>query len=176
MSAVVPVTVVVAFSSRGGATETRALAAAVGAVNARALIRMRRMPDVEGGAAGGESAELLRMRKEYVPPTEADIVGAEALVVAVPRRAGVDSTAWAPLATILRALADQGKLHGKVASVVAGGDPAHDAEFATFLLALGFVLVPPAASQPSSVDDHLALIQAHGRRVADVARALKAAT
>src|SRR5262245_61660927 len=73
--------VVVAFTSRCGTTETLAHAAAVGTVNARALPRLRRLTD-DGQPAAPECADTLRrMRKEYVPPTEADIAGAQALIV-----------------------------------------------------------------------------------------------
>ena len=73
--------VVVAFSSRCGATETIAHAAAVGTVNARALPRLRRLPDDGRPAAPACTETLHRMRKEYVPPTDADITGSPALIV-----------------------------------------------------------------------------------------------
>src|SRR5687767_14802084 len=109
MSSTVPVTVVVAFYSRCGTTETRALTAAVGSVNARALIRMRRMPDTQDAAAGASDCadETARMRKEYVPPTEVDVAGADALMVAAPPGIGPTAPEWAPLTQILSALASQ---------------------------------------------------------------------
>ena len=175
MSSTVPVTVVVAFYSRCGTTETRALAAAVGSVNARALIRMRRMPDPPDAATDdpGCRAETARMRKEYVPPTEADLAGAEALIVAVPPGFGADTPVWAPLTQAISALAAQNKLTGKVAAVVAGGDEAANASFADGLRDLGFTLVPapPAidAANPASLAD----AKAHGRLVAETGRSLK---
>jgi hypothetical protein len=75
-----PVNVLVIFYSCCGRTEKLALAAAVGAVQARANIRMRRLTD-----SGEEFAEcretLARMRKEYVPPTQADVIWADAVIV-----------------------------------------------------------------------------------------------
>jgi hypothetical protein len=75
-----PVNVLVIFYSCCGTTEKLALAAAVGAVQARANIRMRRLTD-----SGEEIAEcketLARMRKEYVPPTQTDVVWADAVIV-----------------------------------------------------------------------------------------------
>ena len=54
-----------------------ALAAAIGAVQARANIRMRRLPD-----NSAESNETLsRMRREYVPPTPADALWADAVII-----------------------------------------------------------------------------------------------
>jgi hypothetical protein len=168
----VPVTVVVAFYSRCGSTETRALTAAVGSVNARALIRMRRMPDASDALPddAGCAAETARMRKEYVPPTETDIAGAEALIVAVPPGADAAAPLWRPLTQGLSALASQGKLHGKVAAVVAGGDDGANASFEEVLTGFGFTLIaPPVDGAPGS----LANVRAHGRLVAEAGRSLK---
>lgn len=172
---VVPVTVVVAFYSRCGTTETRALTAAVGSVNARALIRMRRMTDASGGegladACAGETA---RMRKEYVPPTESDIAGADALIVAVPPGCGVEAPEWAPLLQLLRALASQGGLRDKLAGVVAGGDEVGNAAFEATLSELGFTLVHAPAPGDSPDPGGLALVKAHGRSVAETSRRSK---
>jgi hypothetical protein len=75
-----PINVLVIFYSRTGSTEKLALAAAVGAVQARANIRLRRVPD-----SGEDSPDcyeaLTRMRKEYVPPTQADVVWADAVII-----------------------------------------------------------------------------------------------
>jgi hypothetical protein len=71
------VNVLVVFESCSGTTEKLALAAAVGAVQARANIRMRRMPD-----NSPESSETLsRMRREYVAPTPADTAWADAVII-----------------------------------------------------------------------------------------------
>ena len=71
------VNVLVIFESCSGATERLALAAAVGAVHARANIRMRRMPD-----NSPESSETLsRMRREYVAPAPADTAWADAVII-----------------------------------------------------------------------------------------------
>ena len=72
-----PVNVLVIFSSSSGTTEKVALAAAVGAVQARANIRMRRLPD----NSQGSSETLARMRREYVAPTSADTVWADAVFI-----------------------------------------------------------------------------------------------
>lgn len=167
----VPVTVVVAFYSRCGTTETRALTSAVGSVNARALIRMRRMPDTRD--ATDCPAETARMRKEYVPPTEVDLAGADALVVAVPPGIGATAPEWAPLTRMLASLASQNKLQGKVAAVVPGGDDAANAAFAAVLGELGFALVDSSAASGPTTPGSLAHVQAHGRLVAETSRALK---
>jgi hypothetical protein len=173
---VVPVTVVVAFYSRCGTTETRALTAAVGSVNARALIRMRRMPDDPGAPEGDAAcaAEAARMRKEYVPPTEVDITGADALIVAVPPGRGVTAPEWTPLMRMLADLASQGKLRGKAAAVVGGGDAQANAAFGSALQALGFTMVPPdAVDAQAGSPDSLTHARAYGRLVAETSRAMK---
>ena len=74
--------VLVIFSSCDGATERLALAAAVGAVQARANIRLRRLPD----QSSGNGEDLIRMRREYVPPTAPDAVWADAIIIAINRK------------------------------------------------------------------------------------------
>lgn len=74
--------VLVIFSSCDGTTEKLALAAAVGAVQARASIRLRRLPD----QSQGNGEEILRMRREYVPPTGSDTAWADAVIIAMNRK------------------------------------------------------------------------------------------
>jgi hypothetical protein len=73
-----PINVLVIFYSTSGRTEKLALAAAVGAVQARANIRLRRLTD-----SGEGSLESVRMRREYVPPREADVLWADAVIVGI---------------------------------------------------------------------------------------------
>ena len=75
-----PVNVLVIFYSCCGNTEKLALAAAVGAVQARANIRMRRLTD-SGEEIPACKEALARMRKEYIPPAPADAVWADAVIV-----------------------------------------------------------------------------------------------
>ena|SRR5436309_11200824 len=74
--------VLVIFSSCDGATEKLALAAAVGAVQARASIRLRRLSD----QSSENHEELIRMRREYVPPAASDAVWADAVIIAMNRK------------------------------------------------------------------------------------------
>jgi hypothetical protein len=74
--------VLVIFSSCTGETEKLALAAAVGAVQARANIRLRRLPDQSSGS--GE--DLVRMRREYGPPIPRDTAWADAVIIAMNRK------------------------------------------------------------------------------------------
>ena len=133
--------IVVAFTSRCGATETIAHAAAVGTVNARALPRLRRLPD-DGRPADGECAGTLgRMRKEYVPPTEADITGSPALIIVPTAGMTPASEVWQPFIALLDRVAAAGSLAGKVAAVVDAGDGETVASFSAALASRGFTVI-----------------------------------
>ena len=80
------VNAVVVFYSRYGETEQFALAAGVGAVQAHANIRLRRLKDLadaETIARDPRWAENLeRMNRDYIPPREIDADWAEVMLVA----------------------------------------------------------------------------------------------
>jgi NAD(P)H dehydrogenase (quinone) len=83
---VTPVNVMVVFYSRYGETERLALAAGLGAVQARANIRLRRLKDL----ANAETIErdprwsenLQRMLADYIAPREFDADWADVILVA----------------------------------------------------------------------------------------------
>src|SRR6478736_1808426 len=82
MTPITPVNVLLVFQSRTGRTERLILAAAVGAVQSRASIRLRRLPSASEGS--DEPDETLdRMLREYVPPTLADTKWADAVIIGV---------------------------------------------------------------------------------------------
>lgn len=80
------VNVVVVFYSRYGETERLALAAGLGAVQARANIRLRRLSDLaDREFIGGDalwSENLQRMALDYIAPREADAEWADVILVA----------------------------------------------------------------------------------------------
>ncbi len=151
-----PPAVVVAFSSRCGATETLAHAAAVGVVNGRGLPRLRRLADEGGPAPAGCVATLQRMQKEYVTPTEADITGSPALIVVPSAGMTPASDAWQPFMAMLHRIAAAAGPAGKLGAVVDAGDPDTVATFASALEACGFTLVATTGDP-----------RAHGRAVVD---------
>jgi len=106
-----PRRVLVVFYSRCGATEKLALAAAVGAVQARANIRLRRLPDVTEKSECAE--ETFRMRREYVHPAEADVLWADAIVFLLPEKLQPSSGECTAYFELLRRLNAEGKLEGK---------------------------------------------------------------
>ena len=147
--------VVVAFSSRCGATETFAHAAAVGTVNARALPRLRRLAD-DGHPVPQECADALRrMQKEYVPPTDADIAGAQALMIVPTAGMTPMSGPWPSFIALLDRLKSAGTLAGKVAAVIDAGDSQTVVRFSSALAERGFELIAVSGGDA----------RAHGRAV-----------
>ena len=172
--------VLIVFYSRCGSTEKLAATAAVGAVQARAAIRLRRIPDADSHDDAGDCEDAIsRMRREYVAPAERDLVWSDAIVFAAPDKGGARSGDWKSCLTLLGRLRDEGKLDGKLAVVL---NPASQSEnrsrpstsLSVSILELGFIVLPPSPERPDDHGDsavHRALIQ--GRRVAAVARDLK---
>ena len=84
----VPVKVLVVFYSRYGDTEKAALAAGVGAIQARGLIRLRRLADLADEETIARdpqwAAERGRMNRDYVAPRPGDAEWADVIIVASP--------------------------------------------------------------------------------------------
>ena len=171
-----PIVVVIAFYSTDGSTERLSTAAAVGAVQRRAGIRLRRMPDTDSGTTIRELPEfgdsLERMRKEYVAPTESDVIAADALVFGIPGEFAVESGEWQAYLALLASLASEGKLLGKI-GLALGIEPGLSA-FSQAIAPLALTVAGSGASlsEEVSVDD-VAHAIALGRRVVDAARSLK---
>ena len=108
--------VLIIFSCQTGETEKNALSAAVGAIQGRALIRLRRLPDPDESEL---SETLKRMRKEYVAPTEVDIHGADVVILASGTDAG-SAKPWQTLTALLRKLRSEGKLENKTLAALGG--------------------------------------------------------
>jgi hypothetical protein len=81
-----PVNVMVVFYSRYGETERLALAAGLGAVQARANIRLRRLKDLADAATIQRdprwNENLQRMLADYITPREIDADWADVILVA----------------------------------------------------------------------------------------------
>lgn len=147
--------VVVAFTSVCGATETVAHAAAVGTVNARTLPRLRRLTQ-NGNPESAECQDhLRRMQKVYVPPSEADLANTPALIIVPSAGMTPASEPWQPFVAMLDALAAAGKLAGKPAAVIDAGDRNTVAAFSQLLAARGFTLIDAGSGDARS----------HGRAV-----------
>ena len=127
--------VVVTFFCQSGETEKLALSAAVGAVQARAMIRLRRLPDPDVPQI---NEELARMRKEYVPPAEGDLVGADALILVSSPQSTPSTAPWKDFLDLLGSLRD--KLRGKVGAAIGGIGP--------IMTGLGLTTIPEAPIDP----------------------------
>ena len=173
------VNVVVVFHSRTGTTERLALTAAVGAVQGRANIRLRRLPDpadealIEGVPGWKESRA--RMDMEYVAPRDADAEWADAIlvgfadgVVEIADSAGALPADAERYFDSLAALRAQGKLEGKIGASFAQGlaiPPLYAA-----MCRAGLITVPPMPG-PDTLD----AARLQGRKVADMARSRRRA-
>jgi NAD(P)H dehydrogenase (quinone) len=152
------VNVVIVFYSRTGLTEKLALAAAVGAVQAKANIRLRRLPETAGeetiarDPAWKENHQ--RMSWEYIAPREADAAWAEGLVVAIPE--------WMSLASPeVKAYLDS-LTGGKMAAAIGPAD------LDLALSKAGLTVVPPASG-----GDAIGRATSQGVRLAEAARAAR---
>jgi hypothetical protein len=157
------VEVLVIFYCRTGAAESLALAAAVGAVQARAHIRLRRLPDDAAADPPPEPRdELRRMKKEYTAPTAADCVRADAIIFVAPGGFAPGGGAeWRECFAMLGELQSEGKLAGKAATAVAETELALNSLSET-ISGFRFTFVPADPPDAASA----------GRRVALVAAAL----
>jgi NAD(P)H dehydrogenase (quinone) len=167
------VNVVVVFHSRTGTTERLALTAAVGAVQGRANIRLRRLPDPADGALVESVPEWkenrARMDMEYVAPRDADAEWADAILIGVADSAegiaalSADAERYFDSLAALRA---QGKLEGKIGASFTRG--LATASLYAAMCRAGLITVPPMPDP-----DALEAARLQGRRVADMARSLR---
>lgn len=198
--------VLIAFYSRSGVTEALANAIAEGARSLGAEVRLRRArefvsPEVMARAPGWKEAADA-MNKKYEAPSEADAEWADAIVFGTPTRFGNASAELKAYIDSLGGLWFQGKLNGKAGAVFGSSSTTHGGNESTLLSLynpmahLGLIIVPTGYGDPvmfkagtpygaSSVSQNKALpptpedlevARYQGRRVAQVAKALKSAT
>ena len=197
--------VLIAFYSRNGSTEALANAVADGARNAEAEVRLRRArefvePEVMAKAQGW-AENAARMNAAYEAPTEADAEWADAIVFGTPTRFGATTAELKAYIDSLGGLWFQGKLVGKAGAVFTSTSTVHGGNESTLLSLynpmahLGLIIVPLGYADPnlfkagtpygaSTVsgqkgappsEDDLEVARFQGRRVSQVAAALKAA-
>jgi NAD(P)H dehydrogenase (quinone) len=199
-----PTNVLIAFYSRNGASEALARAVAEGAAAAGGEVRLRRArelvgPDVIARVPGWADAAA-RMNEAYRAPTEDDAVWADAIVFGTPTRFGAPASELRAYIDTLGGVWFQGKLNGKAGSAFGATSTRHGGNESTLLSLyntfahLGLIIVPTgyadgamfkagtpygatAAVPPNGAvgEDDLAVARFQGRRVTEVAAALKAA-
>ncbi|WP_026605990.1 NAD(P)H:quinone oxidoreductase [Methylocapsa acidiphila] len=199
------VNILIAFYSRSGVTEALAAAIAEGAKTAGGEVRLRRAREVVSAeimahAPGwAEAAQAMNARHEA--PTSADAEWADAIIFGTPTRFGAMSSELKAYIDGLGGLWAQGKLNGKAGAAFCSTSTVHGGNESTLLSMynpmahLGLIIVPTgyadsslyAAGTPygaSAVsynkatpptENDLAVARFQGRRVAAVAKALKAA-
>jgi len=197
--------VLIAFYSRTGSTEALAHAIAEGAKGEGAEVRLRRAREVVSreimAKAPGWTENADRMNAAYGAPSEADAEWADAIILGTPTRFGNVSSELKAYIDSLGGLWFQGKLNGKVGSAFTSSSTPHGGNESTIITLynpmahLGLILVPLGYADPalfkagtpygaSSVsgqnntlptEDDLEVARFQGRRVAQVARALRAA-
>jgi len=104
------------------------------------------------------------MLREYVVPAEADVLWADAIIFGVSGRFRESSAEWKGHLDLLKRLASERKLDGKIAGVVC---EAEDMSLPATILQLGFTAVP--CTSGITVEGATAF----GRKVGAIARALK---
>lgn len=195
--------VLIAFYSRGGVTEALANGVADGARSQGAEVRMRRAREVVGPeimAKVPDWAENARaMNERYEAPGEADAEWADAIVFGTPTRFGNVCSELKAYIDSLGGLWARGKLNDKAGSAFTSTSSPHGGNESTIISLynpmahLGLIIVPVGYGEPvtfragtpygaSSVsgqssepptEDDLVIARYQGRRVAQVATALK---
>jgi len=162
------VNVLIVFYSRFGTAERLALAAGVGAIQARANIRLRRVADhADAETIGADAAwreNLDRMNRDYVVPRPADPQWADVIVLATPP----DSCAEIEL--YCASLRSIGPMAGKIAAPLASGTDASALSSIYAAAACAGMVVVPAAAESG---DPIAEARAYGQRITQIARSLK---
>ena len=197
------VNVLIAFYSRNGSTEALAKSIAEGTQAEGAEVRLRRArelagPEVMAKAPGWKEAAD-RMNQAYEAPTEADAEWADAIIFGTPTRFGAVCSELKAYIDGLGGLWFQGKLNGKAGSAFTSTSSVHGGNESTLISLynpmahLGLIIVPLGYADPalfkagtpygaSSVSgqqnapptaDDLEVARFQGRRVAQVAAALK---
>jgi len=161
------VNVLVVFYSRCGTAEQLALAAGVGAIQAKGNIRLRRLVDLADAKTIEASPEwkenLDRMNRDYVAPRPADPEWAHVIVLASPRHSAAEIEGYCRL---LRSL---GCVSGKIAATLSPDDSDSAlGSIAAAASAAGMIVAPCRTVS----DDPITAAREHGQRVTRMARAI----
>lgn len=162
------VNVLIVFYSRYGNAERIALAAGVGAIQARANIRLRRVADqadaktIDATPAWRENLD--RMNRDYVVPRPADPQWADVIVLATPSDSCVE------IESFCASLPSIASMTGKIAAPLAPGDEESALRPIYAAAACAGLFVAPAKINSS---DPITSAREYGQRVTEMARSLK---
>lgn len=158
----------VVFYSRYGSTEKLALAAGLGAIQADANIRLRRVADrVEMATIAADAdwkTNLDRMNRDYVVPRPADPVWADVIILAAPVERPAEIEGY------VASLSSVGPMAGKIAAPLASGKS--DATLKPIYSAAaccGLIVAPCSSTEV----DVITTARLFGQRVTEMARTLK---
>jgi hypothetical protein len=167
---VADVHVLVVFYSRHGRTEALALAAGLGAIQARADIRLRRVadrPDPRDIEADPQWARTLeRMHKDYIAPRPDDVAWADVLVLATP------SDQPDALLEYVAGLRTAGSVTGKLAAPIVADDVSVLDRLGEGCAAAAMTVAKEAARRVADA----ATARALGREMVEVIRARRRST
>jgi NAD(P)H dehydrogenase (quinone) len=195
--------VLIAFYSRNAATERLAQAVGEGGRASGAEVRLRRARELVGpevmASVPGWAEAAARMNAAYPAPTVDDAIWADAIVFGSPTRFGGASSELRAFIDSLGGAWFQGKLNGKAGSAFSASSSPHGGNESTLLTLyntmahLGLIIVPTGYADPAMfkggtpygatavvppnaapTEDDLTAARYQGRRVAEVATALKA--
>ena len=162
------VNVLVVFYSRYGNAERMALAVGVGAIQARANIRLRRVADLADvqtiDATPAWRENLDRMNRDYVVPRPADPQWADVIVLATPPDSCLEIESYC---ASLRSI---GPMSGKIAAPLTPGDDDVVLKPVYAAAACAGMVVVPARTDSG---DPLASARQYGQRITELARSLK---
>lgn len=197
--------VLIVFYSREGSTEKMALAVAEGAKAQGAEVRLRRARDIVSAEvmakAPGWAEKAARLDAAYPAPTPEDAEWADAIIFGTPTRFGNAAAELKAYIDSLGGLWFQGKLNGKVGAAFTSTGTPHGGNESTIISLynpmahLGFIIVPTGYLDPAvfkagtpygashvagqnaspPTDDELAVARFLGKRVTQVASALRSA-
>ncbi len=197
--------ILIAFYSRSGVTAALAEAVAEGARKDGADVRMRRAREVVSrevmAQAPGWAEQAAALNAKYEAPTEADAEWADGIIFGTPTRFGAVTSELKAYIDSLGGLWFQGRLNGKVGSAFGSSSTPHGGNESTLISLynpmahLGFIIVPLGYTDASlfkagtpygasavsfnkatpPTEDDLEVARYQGKRVAHVARALRAA-
>ena len=165
------VNVLIVFYSRYGAAERIALAAGVGAIQARGNIRLRRLADhadqttIDATPAWRENLD--RMNRDYVVPRPADPQWADVIVLATP------SDSCAEIESYCASLRSVAPMAGKIAAPLAPGDEESALKPIYAAAACAGMVVVPGQTVG---DDPISAAREYGQRITAMARSLKQRT
>jgi hypothetical protein len=162
------VNVLVVFYSRYGNAERVALAVGVGAIQARANIRLRRVADLTDektiDATPAWRENLDRMNRDYVVPRPADPQWADVIVLATP------DDSCAEIESYCASLRSMAPMTGKIAApLTPGEDESALKPLYSAAACAGMVVVPGRTDS----GDPIGAARQYGQRITEMARSLK---